>query len=122
MNSVNLIGRITKDPELRLTINGTHFCSFDLAVRRTKEVTDFLPCVAWKDTARLICDYHKKGDFIGILGRLTSRQFKNKQGENRTIYEVAVDSISFIKSKTESKQEDDPMNDFEEVTKDELPF
>lgn len=98
MNNVCEIGRLTSDVELKMTPSGKSVCSFTIAVYRTKEITDFLPCVAWRQTAERITRYFRKGNMIGIKGSLQSRKFTDKNGNKRTAIEIVVDEASFCES------------------------
>ena len=98
MNSVNLIGRITRDIELKKTGNGKSYCGFSIAVERSKDEADFIPCKAWDATAENISKYFHKGDRIGIGGVLSTRTYEDK-GEKRFVMEVLVRSFDFLNSK-----------------------
>ena len=114
MNCINLVGRLTKDPEARATQNGSNYCNFSVAIDRYKDqngnkVTDFIPCIAWNKVATTITTYFKKGDLIGINGRLESNQYTDSQtGANKVAYNVNVLSIDFIQGKKETKTEPKP--------------
>lgn len=99
MNTVVLSGRICADPELRTTPNGHNVCSFRLAVPRTKEVTDFINCVAWDKTAEVICKYMPKGMKIMVSGDLRSRTYETQEGAKREVHEVVVFKAEFADSK-----------------------
>ena len=107
MNNVSLVGRITKDPELRYTANGSPVTSFTIAVDRAyaKDTTDFIPCVAWNQQAEFIGRYVKKGNLLGIIGNIQSRSYQTNQGETRVIIEVVLDSVRNL---TPKPQEDNP--------------
>lgn len=107
MNSIQLIGRLTADVELKQTQSGISVCQFNLAVDRprVKDTTDFIPCVAWRNTAEFICKYFKKGNKIALNGVLTSRKWEDKDGNNRTAYEVLAESVEFCESKSASVAE-----------------
>lgn len=128
MNSICLVGRIGQDLELKHTQSGKEVVSFSLAVRRDKDTTDWLDCVAWGKTAQLIADYFKKGSTIGITGRLQSRTWEDKEGKKRKAVEVFVSGITFCDSgeaKQGAKQEPkaQPQGEFVPVgDDDELPF
>lgn len=104
MNSVTMIGRLTREPELRRTQSGTACCSFSLAVKRprTKDITDFHDFVAWQQGAEYLCQYGHKGDLVGVIGHLTTRDWKDRDGNNRKAIEVTVDSLELLSSKRES--------------------
>ena len=76
MNNVNLIGRMVADPEAKLTTNGTKFSSFRIAVDSGRDNAYFFTCIAWKGTCDNIVKYFKKGNKIGISGKLTSREYE----------------------------------------------
>ena len=101
MNSINLIGNICNDVELKTTNSGKSVCSFNLAVKRpfSKETTDFLPVVCWERQGEMVSKYCKKGDRIGITGVMTSRKYQDKDGNNRTAFEVVANNVQFIESK-----------------------
>ncbi len=146
MNAVCLLGRLTATPEQKTTTNGVSVTSFTVAVDRTyqpkgaERQTDFINCVAWRNTAEFICRYFQKGQRIALQGSLQSRSYTDKNGNNRTVFEVVVDNAFFAESKsgaaaprTDSQvptyNEAAPAfstaanGDFEEiVTDDDLPF
>jgi single-strand DNA-binding protein len=101
MNNIQLLGRITKDLELKTTTTGKPVCSFDIAVTRKfdKEITYFIPCVAWNKTCETMCKFVKKGQLIAIDGSLYTRKYEDKNGNNRTAYEVNVNNFYFAESK-----------------------
>lgn len=112
MNKVLLIGRLTANPELRYTTNNTAVTSFTLAVDRNfknedgNKEADFINIVAWNKKAELIHQYLKKGDRVGIGGRLQVRKYQNERGENRYVTEVVADEVEFLNSK---KPEEKPV-------------
>ena len=108
MNSINLIGNICNDVELKTTNSGKSVCSFNLAVKRpfSKETTDFLPVVCWEKQGEMVSKYCKKGDRIGITGVMTTRKYQDKEGNNRTAFEVVANNVQFVESKRpQSNQE-----------------
>ena len=105
LNTIIIMGRLTRDPELRRTQNGTAVTSFTLAVDRdfknqdgTKE-TDFIDCVAWKGTAEMAAKYFTKGRMAAVKGRLQFRDWQDRDGNNRRSAEVIVDSVFFADNK-----------------------
>lgn len=116
MNKVELIGRLTKDPEVKLTTNQTAYCNFTVAVdRRFKDKdgqrqSDFINCVAWKQTADFINKYFHKGSRIGLCGSIQTRSYE-KDGQKVFITEVLVDEVEFVESKTEAKEATQPKKD-----------
>lgn len=97
MNKIILMGRITKDPELRQTQNNASVVSFTLAVTRRfdKDKADFIDCIAWKSTAEFVNKYFKKGQQVVVCGSLQTRTWQDKEGNNRKTYEVIADEVYF---------------------------
>lgn len=133
MNCINLMGRLTSDPELKTTNNGNSVVSFNLAVDRAyskgEKQTDFIPCVAWRGTAEFISKYFRKGQRMAVTGELQSRKFTANDGGQRTAYEVIVSNAFFCESKAVPDAEPSAefkavmQGDFEAVLTDEdLPF
>lgn len=108
MNVVILTGNICHDIELRQTATGKSVTQFNLAVKRphTKDTTDFIPCVVWNQQAEFLAKYAHKGSKVGVTGKLTSRSYEDKYNNKRTAYEVIVDTVELLDSKT--KNEADP--------------
>ena len=104
MNNINLIGRMTADVELKQTQSGIEVCRFTLAVRRpkVKDTTDFINCIAWRNTATFISQYFKKGSLVAVSGALTTRKYQDQEGKNRTAFEVIVDNAEFCESKADA--------------------
>ena len=127
MNTVALMGRLTADPELKHTPNGIATTSFTIAVdRHTKEKqTDFIRSVAWRQTAELICKYFYKGKMIAVTGSIQVRNYKDRDGNNRTITEEIVDKIDYSGDKSSTPQSASSSDDFEEyedISDQDLPF
>ena len=139
-NLVVLTGRLTADPELKTTQNGNSVTSFSIAVNRRfnrsaeEQQTDFINIVAWGQSAEFISKYFKKGSMIGIEGRIQTRKYTDKNGNNRTAFEVVANNVQFVESKRDSAAQDagEPAsfanagaNDFADlgsVSDDDLPF
>ncbi|MEE3413722.1 MAG: single-stranded DNA-binding protein [Bacteroidales bacterium] len=102
MNQVILIGRLTKDPELRETSNGKPVASFTLAVDKFGEGADFINCVVWNKQAENLAKYQKKGGQIGITGRLQTRDYDDEKGNKRFVTEVIADRIEYLGEKKET--------------------
>ena len=103
LNSCNFTGRFTADPELRTTPSDISVTGFSLAVQRNYKVndeypTDFLNFVAWRGTAEFICKHFRKGNLITVEGSLETRKYTDKDGNNRTAFEVKVDRAHFCES------------------------
>lgn len=105
MNTVQLIGRLTKAPELKYTQSGVATTSFTLAVNRNftnqqgEREADFIMCTAWRKTAELVCQYLGKGSMVGINGRIQTRNYENQQGQRVYVTEVIVDELTFVELK-----------------------
>lgn len=110
-NMVYLIGRLTEDPKIKDA--ESPYLSINLAVQRSFKnednvyETDYLRCVLWDAIATNTCEYCKKGDLVGIKGRLQNRSYEDESGEKKYITEVIVDKISFLASKKEKSNEVD---------------
>lgn len=121
MNKVILIGRLTKDPELKKTNSGLSYVQFNLAVNRNytnksgEKQADFINCVAWRTQADNLVKYIRKGGLIGVEGEIQTRTYDDKNGIKKYITEVLCNSIEFLESKSQqSKTSYDP---FEEIAK-----
>ena len=105
LNKIFIMGRLTRDPELRRTQSGTAVTSFSLAVDRDyksqsgEKETDFIDVVAWRSTAEFVAKYFTKGRMAVVEGRLQIRDWKDKDGNNRRSAEVVADNIYFGDSK-----------------------
>ena len=105
LNRIIIMGRLTKDPELRRTANGTAVTSFSVAVDRDfksqsgEKETDFIDVVAWRNTAEFVCQYFSKGRMAVVEGRLQMRDWKDQNGNNRRTAEVVADNVYFGDSK-----------------------
>ena len=98
INRTILQGRLCADPEMRRTNNGTAVCSFRVAWSETikdRETKLFLNCVAWQGTAELICKYWYKGKEILLEGKLSTREYQDKNGNDRSVTEMTVDRVHF---------------------------
>lgn len=127
MNSVSLIGNITKDIEVRMTTTGKKVCAFTLAVRRDAKETDFINCVAWEGTCDILERYVKKGDKVGANGRLQVRSYENQNGQKVYVSEVIVNQIHLIEKKEKAEQQQPQQQEIKpsryiEIEPDELPF
>ena len=115
LNKTILIGRLTREPELRYTQTGTSVASFSIANNKTysisgekKEVVSFFNCVAWSKLGETIVEYCKKGDRIGIEGRLQQRTWQDKDGSNHSTVEIIVETIQFLQPKDSSHNTSTP--------------
>ena len=105
LNVVALMGRLVADPELKTTQSGNSVCTFRVAVDRSytakdeERKADFFTITAWRQTAEFICKYFQKGSLIAIEGSLQTRQYQDKNGNNRTATEVLASRVNFAGSK-----------------------
>ena len=104
LNHITIMGRLTRDPELRRTNSGKAVASFTVAVDRDfsqgdQKETDFIDCVAWKNTAEFVSKYFSKGSMAVVSGRLQIRSWTDKDGNKRRTAEVVADSVYFGDSK-----------------------
>lgn len=105
INNVTLVGRLTKDPELKYTPSGVANCRFTLAVNRTfknqngEQEADFIQCVAWRKAAENLSNFQKKGSLIGIIGRIQTGSFEGQDGKRVYTTEVIAESIQFLESR-----------------------
>lgn len=119
LNIVALIGRLVYDPELKTTQNGTNVCSFRIAVDRSfarqgeERKADFIDVTAWRQTAEFVCKYFQKGSMIAIEGSLQTRQYQDKNGNNRTATEVLASQVGFCGGKVAEKP---AVRDFDQQT------
>ena len=130
INRTILQGRLCADPEMRRTTNGTAVCSFRVAWSETikdRETKLFLNCVAWQGTAEMICKYFRKGKELAVEGRLSTREYDDRDGNRRSVTEMTVDRVHFC-GKNEDAQGTFPRTDghsqFVEMDEDDsdLPF
>lgn len=104
INTAVLTGRLTRDPELRVSQNDVQVCNFTLAVNRSfkdrngENQADFINCVAFRKQAELIKQYMSKGSLLGIEGRQQSRSYENKEGQRVYVTETVVENITFLES------------------------
>lgn len=137
MNKVILIGRLTKDPELKTTTTGVSVTTFSIAVERNyvneetgQRDADFINCLSWRKQAENIARYCSKGSQIALEGRLQVRSYDDRDGNRRFVTEVVADNVTFLspkkKEQVEEQQEDSNVDfNFEdeiELTEDDLPF
>lgn len=124
MNRVFLHGKLTRDPELKTVSGGIENCSFTVAVNRPiakdkEQITDFLPCTAWRQTAAFVARYFHKGDGIIVEGSLQTRTYE-KDGAKRTAFDVNVERVEFAEKK--AGQTDASVGGFTEIDDSEMPF
>ena len=105
INSVCLVGRLTRDPELKYTGNNVAVASFSLAVNRnfkdanSEREADFINCVIWRQQAENLANWTKKGALIGITGRIQTRSYENQQGQRVYVTEVVAENFQILESR-----------------------
>lgn len=139
LNRITMTGRMTADPELRKTANDISVTSFSIANQRNyknaagERETDFFNVTAWRSTAEFVTQYFLKGALITVDGRLETRKFTDKNGNNRIAMEIKADNVYFGESKNENQEASVPGSiggdfvpdfsaDFGEMEDDDLPF
>ncbi|EOK60560.1 TPA: single-stranded DNA-binding protein [Enterococcus faecalis] len=110
INNVTLVGRLTKDPDLRYTQSGTAVGQFTLAVNRNftnqqgDREADFINCVIWRKAAESFANYARKGTLIGLTGRIQTRNYDNQQGQRVYVTEIVVENFQLLESKEVNEQ------------------
>ena len=110
INNVTLVGRLTKDPDLRYTQSGTAVGQFTLAINRNftnannEREADFINCVIWRKAAESLANYARKGTLIGLTGRIQTRNYDNQQGQRVYVTEVVVENFQLLESKEINEQ------------------
>lgn len=135
MNNVSLVGRLTKDPEMRYTQTGTGVVNFTLAINRPfknqdgQEEADFIRCVAFGKRAETIANYVKKGNRFGVTGRIQTGSYQNEQGQTVYTTDVVVDGFTFLESNNQQQPtqqqnlQTDPMHQAGvQIEDNDLPF
>ena len=138
INDVVLVGRLTKDVDLRYTLNGTAYASFTVAVDRryknqnSERETDFINCVMWNKAAENFANFTRKGSLVGIEGRIQTRSYDNQQGQKVYVTEVLAENFSLLESRNVTEQRhanssnaQDPFvtnGNVETLTDDDFPF
>ena len=117
INRSVIVGRLTKDVDLRRTNNGTVVASFNLACNRSfqsadGQEADFIPCVCWNKLAENVDTYCSKGSLVGVEGRLRSRSYDNAQGQKVFVVELVCDSVQFLDSKKDNQSNQVPVQNY----------
>lgn len=113
LNRVVLVGRMTRDPELRRTGSGAAVTTFTLALNRNYnsadgQQADYIPCVVWNKVAENVEKYCSKGSLVGVEGRLRSRTYDNAQGQKVYVVEVVCDSVQFLETRSARDKAKEP--------------
>lgn len=144
INNVVLVGRLTKDLDLRYTASGTGVATFTLAVNRNftnqdgNREADFINCVIWRKSAETLANYARKGTLLGVTGRIQTRNYENQQGQRVYVTEVVADNFQLMESRSDNEKrqtdkpqqntntnnaESDPFNGSSiDISDDDLPF
>lgn len=119
INNVVLVGRLTKDPDLKYTASGTAVSTFTLAVNRNftnqsgNREADFINCVIWRKSAETLANYAKKGTLLGVTGRIQTRSYENQQGQRVYVTEVVAENFQLLESRSTNEQrKNNDMNNF----------
>lgn len=124
INKITLIGRLTTDPEVKATTDGTSLAKFCIAVDRTfskEDKTDFINIVSWRDLAEQAEKYFKKGMLVLIEGRIQNRTYENKDGETVWATEVVSNFSRILESKKNTSEAKEKNSD-SDITEDDIPF
>lgn len=119
INNVVLVGRTTKDPELRYTPSNVAVATFSLAVNRTfkdangEREADFINCVIWRQQAEYLANWAKKGALIGITGRIQTRSYENQQGQRVYVTEVVAENFQMLESRNSQGNQQNQGNFFQ---------
>lgn len=111
LNQTVIVGRLVKDPELKETDNGSKVTNITLAVPRSfknsagEYETDFISCVLWKGIAENTVEYCKKGDLLGVKGRVQTRSYEDTEEKKHFVMEIVAEKVTFLSSKKEDKEE-----------------
>lgn len=128
LNNCTILGRLTRDPELKKTGSDVSYARFTVACDRDyqkegqEKKTDFIDCLAWRGTADFIAKWFKKGDMIGVAGRLQIDNYETEAGEKRKAAQIVVEKASFAGSKSTASSADNAQDGFKPVTDDDIPF
>ncbi len=130
MNKIQIIGRLTADPELRSTGSGVQVCSFTVAVNRrfNREETDFFPVTVWREAAVNCNKFLAKGSQVGVCGSLQIRRYDDKDGIKRTAIDLQADEVEFLSARNESapaspnNKPEVKVSELDEVEDDDMPF
>lgn len=128
LNTVVLMGRLTRDTELRQTPQGVSVAQFSLAVERNyskgeEKQTDFINIIAWRNTADFVSKYFTKGQLVAVRGRLQTRTWQDQSGQKRYATDVVADEVFFAESKSKTEQTDEnPIMQGFSVSDENLPF
>ncbi len=125
MNNVCLVGRLTRDPELRTTSSGLSNCRFSLAVDGRTNAdgethTDFINIVVWRTLADNVAKYCKKGSMVGLVGRITTGSYQDESGNTRYTFDVVADNIRFLTGKKEESESSNNSNSVSSIESDEI--
>ncbi|VUX00924.1 Single-stranded DNA-binding protein ssb [Streptococcus constellatus] len=124
INNVVLVGRMTRDAELRMTQSNTAVASFTLAVNRNfksqngEREADFINCIIWRQQAENLANWAKKGALIGITGRIQTRNYENQQGQRVYVTEVVAENFQILESRNQQNNNANPMD----ISDDDMPF
>ena len=128
INNVVLIGRLTRDPELRYTPSNIAVATFNLAVNRNfknqdgEREADFINCVMWQKSAENLANWTRKGMLIGVTGRIQTRSYENQQGQRVYVTEVVADSFQILEKRDNSANQSSMDSQMPPFSDDDLPF
>ena len=115
MNHITIIGRLTREPEERMTNSGRAVTNFTVAVSRRVEGTDFIPVVTWNKLAGICAQYLHKGSQVMVAGALQTRSYENAEGQKRTVFEIVANDVEFLGSKNSPQEPISDTNDTQTI-------
>lgn len=137
INNVTLVGRLTRNPELKYTTSNVAVATFNLAVNRNfkgangEREADFINCMIWRKTAELLSEWCKKGNLVGITGRIQTRSYENQQGQRVYVTEVVAETFQLLEKRDNSANQSNieeqmpasfGANNPMDISDDDLPF
>lgn len=123
MIKVFAVANLTKDVDLKVLQNGNPMATFNIAINRTYDKTkvDYFNCIAFSGLANTCKKFLRKGSKVGLMGTLQNRTYE-KEGQKRTVTEIVLDTIDFIKTPSDGKEGEEPKQEVFEITDEDLPF
>lgn len=129
INNVVLVGRLTRDPEVRKTTSGLSVCQFTVACDRIRkkdsteqQQADFINCVAWRGSADFLGSYARKGYLVGVEGRIQTRNYDDRDGKRVYVTEVVCDSVQLLESKKKDQEQQSSSSQPQSYASNDLPM
>ena len=122
INNLTIIGRLTREPELKSTNNGKYLCRFSIANQKSKDQANFFDCVAWEKTAEMVAQYCKKGTRVAITGSISQETWDDKDGQKRSKVVIVASRVQFLTPKESGSEQEHTYEPRQPSFKDEEPF